>query len=212
MTIILVSVLVILILSFGLYKSIRKYNLGIYLGVMLLSILSFTQETTIINMGYLGLSFFIVVMFVTLLDQSELKKRLMGVRAELAVIGSIFALTHGLKFIVFSIDFSFFWEAPLYFYIGIASVVVMLPLFITSFMNIRKRMKGKSWKKLHRFSYLFYAFVALHLLWIQNGRFVFYSVIFCGYGLMKCWDLFKMHRKNSLRLHQQKPVNPSSVL
>ncbi len=193
MTITLVSILLIVIFSFLFFKSIRKWNTWLYLGSAILSIVSFTQETTIINMGYLGLSFFIVVMFVTLLDKSEIKKRLMGVRAELAVIGSIFALTHGLKFIVFSIDFSFFWEAPLYFYIGIASVVVMLPLFITSFMIIRKKIKGKTWKKLHQLSYVFYVLVGCHLILIQNSRLAFYGVIFGGYGVMKCLDLYKKH-------------------
>jgi DMSO/TMAO reductase YedYZ heme-binding membrane subunit len=206
MTITLVGIILILGIGFLQYKQIRKYHDWIYLAAVVSSIVSFTLETTIINMGYLGLSFFIVVMFVTVLEKSELKKRLMGIRAELAIIGSIFAITHGLKFIVFSIDFSFFWEAPLYFYVGIASVVIMLPLTITSFMIIRKKMKGKTWKKLHQLSYLFYILVGLHLILIQNNRLWFYSVIFGGYLILKAWDFIQKLQKNQKHNDKIKPA------
>jgi DMSO/TMAO reductase YedYZ heme-binding membrane subunit len=206
MTITLVGIILILVFGFFLYKPIRKYHDYLYLAAVIASIVSFTLETTIINMGYLGLSFFIVVMFVTVLEKSEIKKRLMGIRAELAIIGSIFAITHGLKFIVFSIDFNFFWEAPLYFYIGIASVVIMLPLTITSFMMIRKTMKGKTWKKLHQLSYLFYVLVGVHLILIQNDRLWFYSVIFGSYVLMKGWELIQKSHKDSKQIGKIKPA------
>ncbi|RJP56552.1 MAG: hypothetical protein C4543_11200 [Ignavibacteriales bacterium] len=101
----------------------------------------------------------------------------MGNRAELAIIGSMFAITHGLKYFIFSLDYSFFLRSPLYFYIGIASLLFMLPLTATSFMWLRKKMKGKTWKKLHKLSYLFYGLVFLHLILINNERMVFYIVL-----------------------------------
>jgi len=47
---------------------------------------------------------------------------------------------------------------------GLASFVVMIPLFITSYLVIRMKMKPKSWKNLQRFAYLSYALTLIHLI------------------------------------------------
>lgn len=170
-----------LVLVLLLSKWIRKFNLYLYGIAVIIAVIAFTQETNVFNMGYVGLSFFILVMFASSLSQGFVKKKLMGNRAELAVLGSIFSIGHGLKYIVFAIDFSFLWRAPLYFYIGVGSLVIMLPLAITSLMFIRKKMKGKTWKMLHKLSYLFYGSVALHLILINSERLMFYIVVFSLY-------------------------------
>ncbi len=188
MTIILVNLVILLIASFFFGTWIRKLHwvlFGISLGI---GIYSFTQEITIINMGYVGLSFFLVVMFASGLNPGKLKKRLMGNRAEYAIMGGIFVLVHGLKYIIYALDFSFFWFAPINFYIGIFSVMIMIPLWITSFMFVRKKMKGKSWKKLHKLSYVFYIAVFIHLIWINNQRMWFYITLCILYVFVKYWD------------------------
>ncbi|HAX03671.1 MAG: hypothetical protein A2Y45_08875 [Tenericutes bacterium GWC2_34_14] len=182
-------------------KWIRKFNLYLYGICIVIAAILFTQETNIVNMGYVGLSFFILVMFASTLSQGTIRKKLMGNRAELAVMGSIFSLSHGLKYLIFAFDFTFFWRAPIYFYIGIASVVVMLPLAITSIMIIRKKMKGKDWKKLHKLSYLFYGLVATHLLLINNERFLFYVILF---------GLYVIYRV--LALIQKQPIKPKEKI
>ena len=197
MTLIMGLVFVWFILVILLSKWIRKFNLYLYGFCIAIAAVLFTQETNIVNMGYVGLSFFILVMFASTLSQGTIRKKLMGNRAELAVMGSIFSLSHGLKYLIFAFDFSFFWRAPIYFYIGIASVIVMLPLAITSIMIIRKKMKGKDWKKLHKLSYLFYGLVATHLLLINNERFLFYVILF---------GLYVIYRLLAL-IHKQ-PVKP----
>lgn len=189
----LVALWIVLVLLFS--KWIRKFNLYLYGLAIVISILAFTQETNIINMGYVGLSFFIPVMFASSLSGGKIKKKLMGNRAELAVIGSIFSLTHGLKYIVFAIDFSFLWRAPLYFYIGVASAFIMLPLAITSIMIIRMKMKGKTWKMLHKLSYVFYGLVGLHLILINNDRLIFYIIIFAVYLIYRIMLLFEPKKK-----------------
>lgn len=196
-------VVLVLLLS----KWIRKYNLYLYGAALLIAIIALTQETNIFNMGYVGLSFFIPVMFASSLSQGFVKKKLMGNRAELAVFGSIFSIGHGLKYLAFSIDFGFFFRAPLYLYIGLASLVVMLPLAITSLIIIRKKMKGKTWKTLHKFSYLFYGLVALHLVLINSERLLFYIVIFGLYAVYRliAWLELKHQKKN-----KSKEVNVKS--
>ncbi|MDO9628594.1 MAG: ferric reductase-like transmembrane domain-containing protein [Acholeplasmataceae bacterium] len=185
MTIILGLTAILVLLSYLFYKPIRKYSKILYLFAIILGIISFLQEITIINLGYVGLSFFLIVMFMGVLEKSEIKKRLMGNRAEYAILGTIFSAVHGLKFIVFSIDFYFFWDAPINFYLGIVAFIICTPLFITSFMWLRKKLKGKTWKKLHQLSYLFYLLIALHLILITNQRMWFYIGIFSTYFILK---------------------------
>jgi len=189
MTIVIGLIFILGLCVFIFQKWIRKWNLYVYGFAILLSIFSFTQETTIINMGYVGLSFFFLVMIASTMAPSTLKKKLMGNRAELAVLGSIFSVTHGLKYIIFAIDYRFFWEAPLYFYLGICAVLVMIPLALTSLMFIRKKMKGKSWKKLHQLSYIFYALILIHVILINNDRFLFYIVLTILYVVYKTMTL-----------------------
>ena len=72
----------------------------------------------------------------------------------------------------------------------------MLPLFITSFKCVRKKMKGSSWKKLQRLAYGFYALIYIHVLLLTlpgaqkgNGSYlltvVVYSVVFLTYGALR---------------------------
>lgn len=189
----LVAIWFILVLLFS--KWIRKFNLYIYGLAIVISVIAFTQETNIVNMGYVGISFFIPVMFASSLSNGKIKKKLMGNRAELAVIGSIFSFTHGLKYIVFAIDYSFLWKAPFYFYVGVASVVIMLPLAVTSIMIIRKKMKGKTWKMLHKLSYVFYGAVGLHLVLINSDRLLFYIIIFALYLIYRVLAIFDQKKK-----------------
>ena len=207
MTVILGLTIILVLFAYFFYKYIRKFNKYIYILAIILGFFSYLQEITIINLGYVGLSFFLIVMFMGVLEKSEVKKRLMGIRAEYAILGTIFALVHGLKFIVFSIDFYFFWEAPVNFYLGIAALTICIPLFITSFMWLRKKIKGKSWKKLHKLSYLFYLLVALHLILITNQRMWYYIVIFSIYFLLKGLMIYqKMHAKPKEVNVKPKPI------
>lgn len=200
--------LLILVLVYFFYKQIRKFNKYIYGLSILIGIISFIQETTIINMGYVGLSFFLVVMFTGVLDKSEMKKRLSGTRAELAIIGTIFVVVHGLKFIVFAIDYGFLWTAPFYFYLGVASAFIVIPLFITSFLIIRKKMKGKTWKNLHKLSYLFYLLVGLHLVFMNNERIFFYIGIFAVYLITRIWTFLEKKRAKN---PQPKPLQTKTT-
>lgn len=195
MTIIMGLVAIWFILVFLFSKWIRKFNLYIYGLAIVISVIAFTQETNIVNMGYVGISFFIPVMFASSLSNGKIKKKMMGNRADLAVIGSIFSFTHGLKYIVFAIDYSFLWKAPFYFYVGVASVVIMLPLAITSIMIIRKKMKGKTWKMLHKLSYVFYGAVGLHLVLINSDRLLFYIIIFALYLIYRVLAIFDQKKK-----------------
>ncbi len=169
------------------YKIIR-FSINIY-------------ERLFIN-GLLPTSLFLIVMGTAALDKRwNLTKKLYLVRAELSIIASIFIFSH---ILIYSVKFGeVFWEfamenswrllfsrmfIPLLLYLdSIACLLIVIPLFLTSFPKIRKKMSAKSWKKLQRWSYLLYFLIYLHAF-LLNGPFLrryidlaVYTVIFVAY-------------------------------
>ena len=118
----------------------------------------------------LGAGFFVLVMYaVTFPNGSKPIKLLMSLRGELSIIASILTLGHivayGIKYL------SKLFEAPSKMQpvalvataFSVVMVLVLLPLFITSFKRIRRKFNPLKWKKLQRFAYGFYFLVYLHV-------------------------------------------------
>lgn len=108
-----------------------------------------------------GALFTLVMYAGAFVQGSFLAKKFMPVRAQLSILGGILAIGHGialgqnfLKRLDFSVEFL----------ISLLLLVVMVPLFVTSFMFIRKKMNPKSWKRLQRMAYLFYLLTFVHIL------------------------------------------------
>jgi DMSO/TMAO reductase YedYZ heme-binding membrane subunit len=90
-----------------------------------------------------------------------LAKKFMPVRAQLSILGGILAIGHGIALgqnFLKNLDFS------VGFLISLLLLIVMVPLFITSFLFIRKKMKPKTWKRLQQMAYLFYFLTFAHIL------------------------------------------------
>lgn len=112
--------------------------------------------TEIFLSGHVALGFFILVMFAGVIKKNTLpRKALAVVRGELAVIGFIFLLPHAFTRLSLALGG--------YNMSGIFAMITLIPLVITSFMFIRKRMTPKSWKTLHKLSYLTYFLIYVHL-------------------------------------------------
>lgn len=158
-------------------------------------------ERIFIN-GLLPTSLFLIVMGTAALNKRwSLTKKLYSVRAELSIIASFFIFSH---ILIYSIKFGeVFWEfamenswamlmkqmfIPVLIYLdSIACLIIVIPLFWTSFPKVRKRMSAKNWKKLQRWSYLLYFLIYLHAF-LLNGPFLrryldlaVYTVIFVTY-------------------------------
>lgn len=206
MTIILILSALWIVLNYFFYKQIHKYRIYLYVIAIIISAISLTQQVNIINLGYVGFSFFLAVMYTGVLDKSDVKKSLVATRAEMAILGTIFIVVHGIKYIAYAIDFHFLFSAPLNFYVGVFALVVAIPLFLTSFIEIRKKMDGKLWKKLHKLSYIFYFSVGLHLILIQNDRMFFYIGIFGLYFIFRVWTILDNKHKKTLKKKESKPV------
>jgi hypothetical protein len=75
-------------------------------------------------------------------------------------------------------------------------LIIMLPLFVTSFMSVRRKMKAKKWKQLQRLAYIFYALLYCHVIMLNYSRalrgirisqitVVVYTVVFGGYAICR---------------------------
>lgn len=126
----------------------------------------------------------------------------MPIRGELSIIASILTLGHNISFgltyfrLLFTQPDCLPVNQLLAAICSLVMLCIMLPLFITSFKCVRKKMKGSSWKKLQRLAYGFYALIYIHVLLLTlpgaqkgNGSYlltvVVYSVVFLTYGALR---------------------------
>ena len=188
------TILVVLGYFFG--KKIRKYDTVLYVLAVVVSIASFflVDKIKVMEMfihGYVGLAFLYIVMLTgALKKKSTLSKKFMGIRKEYSILGFIFILPHATTYVIelFS-DFT-----QLEYWIGIIAFVIMIPLFITSFSKIRKLYKFPAWKKLHRWSYLAYTLIFVHVILVADTRdMIAYIVIFTPYLVLKLIKEYKIY-------------------
>lgn len=119
----------------------------------------------------MGASIFLIVMLVGAMPtNSWFYRTYKPIRGEMAIIGGMFVVIH--NFIYGRKYFVMMWNdiskvkdyeliaACLTF----AALCILLPLWITSFFTIRKRMKHETWVKLHKLAYVYYFLVYVHVM------------------------------------------------
>lgn len=110
--------------------------------------------------GFVGYAlFFVVAITGALPPKWTLTKRLMSVRGAYSILGFIILTAHPIFYA--SEILSGVRAIPLE---GVLSYVIMIPLWITSYMKIRIKMSPKNWKNLQRFAYLSYVLMFIHLI------------------------------------------------
>ena len=213
----LVCIAIVFALAFFLYKPIRKYGWILYIISAALAFV-FAQFSFLnapqwfkshviyaFQRGSLSTAFFTVVMFTALFKNgTEIKKRLMSVRAEFSIAGCFLALGHNLATGKTYFKALFLTPEKLNAsqitaaIISIVLIAIMLPLFITSFRVVRKKMNAKAWKKLQRWAYPFYMLIFVHVMvltvpLVAAGRtkyipnLIVYSVVFVAYAVGRLW-------------------------
>lgn len=236
-SLLLVSLLVVLGKDF-----IKKYAISCYLVATLLSailvICSYTGITKhfplwirssvwpILAKSTLATSIFIVVMFAGVFPNgSRPQKHLMPIRGELSIIASILTLGHNISYgrTYFKLLITKPEQLPLNQLLAaicsLTMLCIMIPLFITSFKIVRRKMNGRSWKKLQRLAYGFYALIYIHVLLLMMPKsmegvtsyrlnLITYSIVFLSYAALR---IRKALIKRTVIL-QQIPVVVSSVL
>lgn len=158
----------------------------------------------LLSRGALATSLFIVVMGMGALPRGCAPlKRLMPIRAELSIMASLLILGHNIAYgktyfvRLFTDAGRMALTQRLAAICSLIMIAIMLPLMITSFKPIRRKMKPKAWKRLQRTAYLFYALIYVHVMLLyvplaqSSQRFsyriniILYSVIFIGYACLR---------------------------
>lgn len=204
----MIPVIIILILALSAYfmgNIIRKKTVYFYSAIFVLGVVAFIfRENSIfdfVNQGFLGFSFFYLVMFAgALSNKSKLRKKLIGIRKEFSILGFISITPHaiGKLILIFTGEITYAW-------FGIAAFVIMIPLFITSFTYIRKKMTNKTWKKLQSLAYLVYLSLLIHLIinYTQRLALILYIVLFAVYFVFKLIYEFKKYK---LKVNKKKDL------
>ncbi|MDR0370458.1 MAG: ferric reductase-like transmembrane domain-containing protein [Prevotellaceae bacterium] len=143
-----------------------------------------------IHMGTFGHPLLIIIMYIGALDPKKIfVKKLMSIRKELSIIVGFPVLTHSLIRVTnnFPNSVKFFTNNADYlqntkvvnelgagisnfsFILGIVMLAIFLPLWVTSFSSVHRRMGNKKWKKLQKWSYVLYATLFIHAVGIQAG-------------------------------------------
>ncbi|MDG0888303.1 ferric reductase-like transmembrane domain-containing protein [Paracholeplasma manati] len=166
---------------------IRKHNTKIYIAATLLSILAFIFRAqpiaTPFIQGFLGLSFFYIVMITGAIDKKHLiRTKFMTLRREYSIIGFIVITPHALNYTIQGLDGTRSLE-----WFGVISFLLMIPLFVTSFIKIRKKMSSKTWYRIQSAAYIIYLLLFIHLIlnFTQPINLVLYLFLFILYFVLK---------------------------
>lgn len=143
-----------------------------------------------IHAGTLGFPMLIIIMYMGALNpKNPVVKKLLSIRKELSILSGFPILTHSLIRVThnFPNALRFFIDNEGYmasgrvtnalgagitsfsFVLGVLMLALFIPLWITSFDSVRKRMGSVKWKKLQRWSYVLYAMLFIHAMGIQAG-------------------------------------------
>ena len=112
-------------------------------------------------------------------------RKISTVRKSLGLWAFGYVVLHMLVFV--GLDYAFSWEfiwldglpSKPYIVVGLAALLILTPLAITSTKGMQKRL-GKAWKKLHRWVYAAGLLAVIHYIWVVKvpfGKPTLYAVI-----------------------------------
>lgn len=177
----LISIAVALLVILVFENNIRKHAPAWYCSAFVIGLLCMhlpastptaiqSVVTNYIGRGTIATALFILVMYARILPpKSRLFRTLMNLRAPLAIMAALLILLHNTTYFAYYARNISLRGIPMSTSERLASVctilmlLLLLPLTITSFSGVKKRMKAKNWKKLQRLSYLFYGLIYFHV-------------------------------------------------
>ena len=217
----IISLVIALFIAFCLDKPLKKFPAAFYVTSAVLTVASvavtqsditissrFVRDYVIgiFSRGALGAAFWAVVMWTGALPNGSAPiKKLMPVRGELSITAAVLTLAHiitfGMQYIRNLIDGrtgsgDAYRDFVITCILSLSMTLIMLPLTIMSFKAVRKKMNAKTWKRIQRLAYLFYAMIYIHIMVLfvpkaQKGRegyflsVLVYSAVFIGYAVMR---------------------------
>ena len=212
----LIALIIALFIAFFLDKLLKKHPTAFYVTASVLTACSiillqsdidisshFVRDYVIgiFSRGALGAAFWAVVMWAGALPNGSAPiKKLMPIRGELSITAAILTFSHiityGLQYISNLLKGRTGSDFVVTSIVCIIMVLIMTPLTVMSFKTIRRKINAKTWKKIQRFAYIFYALIYVHIIVLfvpkaQKGRegyflsVIVYSLVFIGYAVMR---------------------------
>lgn len=212
----IISILILSVLCFFFNKQIKSHANILYLIATLIAIFFITYSRMKLNVyfpefvnkylisifsrGTISLALFTIVMYTGALSRSlTITKRLMSIRAELSIIACILTLGHNILYGFYYFPVLFTTPSSLSTYkliatlITIVMICLMIPLMVTSFPSVRRKMPYKKWKRIQRSAYVFYGLIYIHIMVlfipkIQKGKLsdvLIYSFVFLLYYILR---------------------------
>lgn len=154
--------------------------------------------------GIFGVALIIVVMFLGVVGKDNpFRKKVMPIRSELSILGSLLILGHNISFgkgVIKELSIGLYTNAPLYNLAILTSsilIVLMIILLVTSFPVVRERMNPRSWKRVQRLAYPFFMLIYVHYTlvyvpwlvpefhWYNLISTISYTLIFLFYAYLK---------------------------
>ena len=166
--------------------------------------------------GIFSTATFMVVMFLgTITKHSKLSRKLMSVRGEISIIGSLIVLSHNVVFGVTYFPMLFTNPKAMPTRQMIASIItlcllaMLIPLFLTSFKFVRRKMKGKTWKNVQRLAYPFFIGIYVHVMVLYSADvkahlsgIIIYTLIYGSYIVLRLRKAALKARKSRITTEQ----------
>ena len=159
-------------------KTLKKHAVLFYFGAVILGVAGYMAQLrlpdgvmkTIVSdyliSGTLPAALFVLVMYAAVFPRkTRIYRCAMSCRGEIAIIASFFALTHMVYY-----SYRIFSGNLITLVIEWLLIALLVPLTLTSFKKIRRKMNGKAWKKLQRWSYFFYGLLYFHVMIVIYPR------------------------------------------
>ncbi|MFR4765742.1 MAG: ferric reductase-like transmembrane domain-containing protein [Paraclostridium sordellii] len=230
----IISLILTTFLSIVYYKQIKKHSTMLYIIATLIAIffIIFMKSNLnehipkyiskfvigVFSKGTISLALFTIVMYTGVLDNSfKFRQNLMAVRGELSIIACILTLGHNVLYGMYFFP-TFFTNMQslsiskiIATLLSLIMICLMIPLMITSFKSVRKKMSYKEWKKIQRSAYVFYGIMYIHIMLLYIPKFnsklfeiILYSIIFLAYYFLRI--------RNSLRIKTKLKLSICNIL
>ncbi|CEM62597.1 hypothetical protein DWQ65_07110 [Treponema phagedenis] len=213
---ILISLVVSLVLFGLLGKTIKKHPVPFYAAAIVLVVLQilyysfgwykvmpkwFTMYVVnLFKRGAFSTVVFILVMYAGVFTKrNAVINHFYSLRGEMSIIASIFTLGHNIiygfvgkkAYFINAIvnPSSFEWHRLTATYVSLAMILMLIPLFITSFKTIRKKMDQKKWKSLQKLAYPFFILIYVHTMLVlapKLDKHFFSIILYSGIYLLYC--------------------------
>ena len=168
-----------------------------------------TYVTSLILRSTFSTALFTIIMYAAVLDKSkEFTKKIYRVRGEISIIACILTLVHNIIFgrtifkTLFTNPLSLETPKLVAAIVSVILIILMIPLMITSFKCVRKRMSSKVWKKIQRLAYVFYGLIYVHIMCLFGPKasdkildIAVYSLVFIPYFVLRIRKSYKSKAK-----------------